>query len=629
MKQTITPLNNITAEQVILKDLMNTFIAEQFFTIDEQTDNRLSDAPNSIQHLFSGYEQSFVYIGEICFLIKNSYRQGWQWVTGSPIYIKEKGDWLEISSPLKLSQLVLRYALSEEAYLHPGVTYFLHGLKVSIQQLHLSMKQMEDNQLITPNSPYDWFVKGEMIASLRDRPFHPLSKAKIGFTPENYQAYMAEFGQPTTLYWVAISNESIVKGCQEEEMESLDVLNDEQKAVIEKELALKGLSKEKYTVIPVHPWQLHQVILQDFKKEIGDQTIIILDSKAGDFLATSSVRSLISPYESMKMLKLPISVKSLGAARYLPVVKLLNGIAGEQMFRQAIACDKTLADRVFLCEEKHWWGYMPETLGLFDDHPRHLAAQVRVYPQEIMKKEYKIIPMASLGVVMQDRHFLTEIIGENVTNEDVIHFYADLAALFYDITMRLFKIGIVPEIHGQNCCVVLKHNKIVGLLFRDHDSVRLHQPYLDRHQIKDPGYYIRPGYSNSLYNETIEKLIYYVQSLGTQVNLAAIMESLSNVYTIPEKRLWQITEAKLRESLQTIDIPEADREILHYELFENKQWPVKLIIRPLLEADGVPGAMPSGKGVGHNPFYPALTGSKTPVSSRRKEKEDKRGINCP
>lgn len=52
------------------------------------------------------------------------------------------------------------------------------------------------------------------------------------------------------------------------------------------------------------------------------------------------------------MLKLPISVKSLGAARYLPVVKLLNGIVGEQMFRQAVACDETLADRVFLCEEK-------------------------------------------------------------------------------------------------------------------------------------------------------------------------------------------------------------------------------------------------------------------------------------
>ncbi|WP_257348632.1 IucA/IucC family C-terminal-domain containing protein [Pseudalkalibacillus decolorationis] len=277
-------------------------------------------------------------------------------------------------------------------------------------------------------------------------------------------------------------------------------------------------------------------------------------------------------------------------------------IVGERMFREAIACDETLGDRVFLCEEKNWWGYLPQSMGLFDDHPRHLAAQVRIYPEEIMKKDYKIIPMSSLGVTLHGHHFLTELLDGNLSNEDVISFYTELAASFYDITMRLFKIGIVPEIHGQNCCVVLKNKKIVGFLFRDHDSVRLHQPYLDKHQIKDPEYHIRPGYSNSLYNETIEKLIYYVQSLGTQVNLAAIMESLSEVYDIPEETFWQITEMKLRESLHTIDIPEADREVLYYELFERKEWPVKLIIRPLLESDGVPGAMPSGKGVGHNPF---------------------------
>ncbi|MDM5188093.1 IucA/IucC family protein [Bacillus sp. DX4.1] len=508
-----------------------------------------------------------------------------------------------ISSPLELSQFVLHHKLSKEAYAHPGVADFLDGLKVSIQQLNLSLEMTADHQSIMPQSPYDWYVKGEMISSLRDRPFHPLSKAKIGFTPQDYQKYMAEFGKRTTLCWIAICNDSIVKGCLENEVESLDVLNDEEKAIVENELILKEISKKKYTIIPVHPWQLKNIILPNFKKELEDKVIIILDSKVGDFIATSSVRSLTSPYESTKMLKLPISVKSLGAARYLPVVKLLNGIVGEQMFRQAVACDETLADRVFLCEEKNWWGYMPQSMGLFDDHPRHLAAQVRIYPQEIMKKDYKIIPMSSLGVALQEHHFLTEILGESLSNEDVINFYTDLAAMFYDITLRLFKVGIVPEIHGQNCCVVLKDNKIVGLLFRDHDSVRLHQPYLDKHQIQDPGYHIRPGYSNSLYNETIEKLIYYIQSLGTQVNLAAIMESLSEMYCIPEKIFWQITEMKLRESLQTIDIPKEDREVLHYELFENKEWPVKLIIRPLLESDGVPGAMPSGKGIGHNPFY--------------------------
>lgn len=151
-----------------------------------------------------------------------------------------------ISSPLELSQFVLHHKLSKEAYAHPGVADFLDGLKVSIQQLNLSLEMTADHQSIMPQSPYDWYVKGEMISSLRDRPFHPLSKAKIGFTPQDYQKYMAEFGKRTTLCWIAICNDSIVKGCLENEVESLDVLNDEEKAIVENELILKEISKKIY-----------------------------------------------------------------------------------------------------------------------------------------------------------------------------------------------------------------------------------------------------------------------------------------------------------------------------------------------------------------------------------------------
>lgn len=602
MNLSIAQSQGQTAELRIMKDLMDAFLAEQFFIIDADTVTELSAAPEFMQRLYPDYGQASVYIGGICFLIEKCYKQGYQWVKGSPIYKKDNPGWVEVASPVELGEVVLRGTLSGEAFAHPGVADFLEGLRVSVQQMSLTLEETGNRFARMPESAYEWFVKGERIASLRDRPFHPSSKAKIGFAPQDYRAYMAEFGNRTALHWAAIRNDSVMKGCPRNEVEPLDVLNEGQKAVIEKELAQKNIMKEQYTVIPVHPWQLKNRILPDFQKEIEDKTIVILDSRAGEFVATSSVRSLTPSSESVNMLKLPISVKSLGAARYLPVVKLLNGIAGENMFRQAVACDETLANRVFLCEENYWWGYMPQSMGLFDDHPRHLAAQIRIYPQEIMKDGYKIIPMASLGAVPHEGHFLTEMMGGQIDKEAVLDFYANVAAVFYDIAMRLFKIGIVPEIHGQNCCLVLKDNRVAGMLFRDHDSVRLHQPYLDKHGIKDPGYHIRPGYSNSLYNETLEKLIFYVQSLGTQVNLASIMEALSEAYDIPEKQLWRITEAKLRDALQAIDIPETDRSLLHHRLFESKEWPTKLIIRPLLEADAVPGAMPSGKGMGHNPF---------------------------
>ncbi|MGG6310762.1 IucA/IucC family protein [Paenibacillus macerans] len=604
------------AESRITADLMNAFLSERFVRLDDDAFGPISAAPVQIRQLYGGYEEhSLVYAGEMAFLIENHPRNGVQWVQGSPIFKREGGSWTSIGAPEELAETALHAALSEEDYNHPGVTDFLAGVKAAVRQLALSLTPARLDGLLAfaPASPYEWFIKGERIAALRDRPFHPSAKAKVGFTDQDCLRYSAEFGEPIRLRWVAVRADSVERGCAEGRLSCLGLLAAEPRAELEKELSRRGLAPDEYVPLPVHPWQLQQVILPRFTREIEEGTIVVLDAEAGDFLASSSLRSLApqsvlgtgisSDIHQVAMLKLPVSVLSLGAARYLPVVKLLNGLAGEKLLRQAVACDGTLQGRVFLCEERHWWGYMPATMGLFDDHPRHLAAQLRLYPQELFEEDCKVIPMSALGVHQGRWHMLSEILGKVLSGEEVLSFYADLAHLFYDVVMRLFKIGVVPEIHGQNCCLVMEGKRVKGLLFRDHDSVRLHQPYLDRHGIADPGYRIRPGYSNSLYNETIHKLVFYVQSLGTQVNLASIMEALSSVYDLPESRLWEVTEQAWKEALQGARLPEADRDELYRAIFESGEWPVKLVVRPLLEADGVPGAMPSGKGKGHNPFW--------------------------
>ncbi|SDT35412.1 Siderophore synthetase component [Paenibacillaceae bacterium GAS479] len=582
---------------------MDALLFEQFFQLDKDTVSPLVERLE-LGQLFTGNAKSLVYDGEIRFLFEPGIRQQFVWDDASPVYIQnESGGWTQAGSPRMVCEAVLRDSLSEEAYAGQGVADFLKGLDVAVRQLQLSMDQSAEGLRFTPSSSYEWLLKGEMIASLRDRPFHPLSKAKIGLSDGDYAAYMAEFGHPTAMRWVAVKNECIVRGNEAEEIELLlDILDGRERAAVEAELADKRLSEASYTVLPVHPWQLEHKILPDFRQELAEGTIVVLDIQAGSFRATSSVRSFAAPDEPQLMLKLPLSVLSLGAARYLPVVKLLNGLSGERMFRQAVAQDETLADRVFLCEERNWWGYMPESMGLFDDHPRHLAAQIRKLPPEVLSEDRRVVPMSSLGVLREEGHYLSELLGGDVSREDAIAFYTQTAELFYDIVMRLFKIGIVPEIHGQNCGLVLSGNRPTGLLFRDHDSVRLHSPYLERHGIGDPFYHIRPGYSNSLYNETVEKLIFYVQSLGTQVNLASIMESLAKAYEIPVRELWEVTEAAWRKAFASAGLPEEDRSRLEAAVFDSEVWPLKQIVIPLLESEGVPGAMPSGKGTGANPF---------------------------
>ncbi|WP_322906199.1 IucA/IucC family protein [Paenibacillus sp. SGZ-1009] len=603
------------AKRRIMQDLIDALLTEELLTEPQTEIVRWQDVTEDERRLYEGdvtenelgNREGWLYrTGKLLLRIQPNIRIGRAWLTGSAIYhYTATGAVEQITDPAKLAQIVLHHVLSAEAHAQPGVAEFITGINTAVHQLALALEDepMQRLKELQPTSAYEWYIVGEQIAALRDRPFHPSSKAKTGFSEQDCLHYAAEFGQSIKLRWLALHNETVQAGTDEPLHSCLELLLPAERHLLEMECHQLGLDTDHYTLLPLHPWQLEHVILPNYSEELAQGSVIVLQTEAGDVLATSSLRSMASVQPSTAMLKLPVSVLSLGAARYLPVVKLLNGLSGERMLRQAVACDEQLAQRVYLCQENHWWGYMPSHLGLFDDHPRHLAAQLRIYPEELLDESKRIVPMAALGVELDGTHLLTRLLGKAPSESEVLQFYTDVAELFYDVTMRLFKVGVVPEIHGQNCCLVLDQHRPSGLLFRDHDSVRLHPPYTERHGIEDPRYHIRPGYSNSLYNETLEKLIFYVQSLGTQVNLAAIMESLANVYGIHEQKLWQITATAWQKALAAVQLPEADRELLYRCIFEASQWRTKLIVRPLLEADGVPGAMPSGKGYGHNPFY--------------------------
>ncbi|MFH7617539.1 IucA/IucC family protein, partial [Pseudomonas syringae group genomosp. 7] len=79
-------------------------------------------------------------------------------------------------------------------------------------------------------------------------------------------------------------------------------------------------------------------------------------------------------------LKLPMAIYSLGASRYLPAVKMVNGGLSEKLLRQVVDKDETLRRSLHLCDERKWWAFMPPQAPLFDEGPRHLSAIVPGYP---------------------------------------------------------------------------------------------------------------------------------------------------------------------------------------------------------------------------------------------------------
>ncbi|QOR38450.1 IucA/IucC family protein [Billgrantia diversa] len=521
-------------------------------------------------------------------------------------------------APAELLEFVVKHCLDDVQRQQPGVANVRRLLSTTLWQTRQSIAEAAPLDMPLAHSAAASLRALERRAALRDRPFHPLAKAKEGLDEASHRCHAAEFAQTIRMRWLAMRRECLMTGSgatPSAPEPALLLLNEAQRAELDAEMARRGLSREAYLALPVHPWQFEHGLPRYLGDMLATGEGVALEIAIGDFGATSSLRSLAPLNESRFHLKLPMAVFSLGAARYLPAVKLLNGERGQTLLEQARERDPELQARLYLCDERRWWSYLPQGSGLFDDPPRHLGALAREYPASLLKDpSVRLVPMAALGVSSAQMARVGEHPfdawrqqrGWSDTETAAIALFGEVCDTFFDIALRLYRLGLMPEIHGQNAVLVCRDGRLDGLLLRDHDSVRLHRPWLDRHGIDDPCYHIRPGYSNSLYNDTPQDLLFYLQTLGIQVNLLAIVESLTQHYAhlgLAEARLWHEMRIRLKARIAALPFDALQRRTLNAVLFEASRWPLKCMLRPLFEQQGVPGSMPSGKSSLPNPFH--------------------------
>jgi siderophore synthetase component len=361
--------------------------------------------------------------------------------------------------------------------------------------------------------------------------------------------------------------------------------------------------------LPVHPWQLAHVLPAQLGDAFTSGDCQRLEFNAGQFFATSSLRSMTPCFDSADYLKLPMAIYSLGASRYLPAVKMINGGLSETLLRQARGKDERLQQSLHLCDEGKWWAFMPTEATLFDEAPRHLAAMVRSYPAELLADaDCRLLPMAALGTSLpaSDRHFFDDWMSYRDLPADtpsVLTLFRELCHSFFDINLRLFRLGMLAEVHGQNAVLVWQAGHVQGLLLRDHDSLRILVPWLERNGMADPCYRLKQGHANTLYHERPEDLLFWLQTLAIQVNIRAIIDTLAQVYSLPVTILWGSLREVLDELIETIEFDDDTRAMLKRQLFELPHWPQKLLLTPMIARAGGPGSMPFGKGQVVNPFH--------------------------
>src|SRR5690606_3533363 len=117
--------------------------------------------------------------------------------------------------------------------------------------------------------------------------------------------------------------------------------------------------------------------------------------------------------------------------------------------------------------------------------------------------------------------------------------FEELCAVIVELSLRCFRLGVMPELHGQNVLLVVRAGRVEGLLLRDHDTLRTHAPWLEAHGLQEPAYVLKPGTSNTLTLETPEALLGYFQTLAVQVNLYSIAEALSRSHGVELEAAWR------------------------------------------------------------------------------------------
>lgn len=669
------------ASNAVLQDLIDCLLAEHFFEESMQkiiTPKYLKQAYNNHPKIMAPLnllrqpDSSLIWqwtlhqnpLSIVWIPITQSIVQEFRKTPGTTVYalnvsLKKDCFHIEALDTLSFIKIVINNLSDKQISSPEGATYLVKMLTESVQQTAWSMAhELSADDIADPNS-VKTFQRGEQWASLRDRPFHPIAKAKMGLNKFEYHQLLAEFGKTLTIRWVAIAKDTLL--CDDpnnfllkNRPESL-LLSSRQRICLSEELLHRKIIGT-HIALPVHPWQFQHTLKSALNDAFNNGDCQPLNFQGGDFLSTSSVRSLAPLNSSEHYLKLPMNICSLGSCRDLPARKMINGNRGERLMRQALHVDPILKNSVYLCDESKWWAYMPKGGSLFDAPPRHLAAMVRTYPAQLLTdSDYRLLPMAALGSVLpypqqcpeqrpeqpsqqhpeqqsqlqpqlqpqqqpqQQHHFFDEWLTQRQlpNNEaSILLLFEELCLSFFEINLRLFRIGMISEIHGQNVVVVWHKGKIDGLLFRDHDSLRVHTPWLKNQGLKDPSYVTAPGHTSILYAETPSELLFCLQTLGIQVNLRAIIEALALCYNVDETVLWRTLQQALAVSINRVKFSKKVHTLLHQRLFLDTQWPQKLLIKPLINQTGGTESMPFGRGLTQNPFH-ALNRKLSPKDQTR------------
>jgi len=444
----------------------------------------------------------------------------------------------------------------------------------------------------------DDLLSWEALSCLKDRPFHPLARAKDWGECDG-SAYSPEMTASFPLHWVSLPRDRVRGATSLTGQPFAETLLDfTQQNALKEAAQARGADGETSLWLPVHPWQwawMNRISSTEFT------ACTDLGPGPGLLAPTASLRSLAVIGCSGIHLKLSLSINTLGAVRTLPPRYMHNGMLASICLESLRQKDTWLKSHLLLCNENQW-GAMWQGDKL-ETEPGELACLIRHYPA---LPGTKLVPMAALPVTISNGKLpaFDHLLGDAAHEADAWMLFADIARALLELGLRCFSQGVMPELHGQNVLLAFQGKRIDALVLRDHDTLRICRSMMQAQGVTAPDYVIDRNTPNTLELDTPSSLLAYFQTLAIEVNLYAILAALSERYGREEGHGWNIVRLELEACLMCVPLSDELASLTKHLLLDKLDWPFKQILTPLLSRSSFGTGMPSAMGQLTNPLIP-------------------------
>jgi len=403
-----------------------------------------------------------------------------------------------------------------------------------IKELRHTLVNETQSQILASNIPmpinkltYEQ-LEGYLTAG---HPYHPCFKSRIGFDLQDNYDYGPEFDQNIDVVWLAVKKELLVSntttgidinewvkdyvGVNEfsalnaKLTEVLTIANKPNEGTASHEV---DETANNYCLIPAHPWQWQNTLIQTLQPLIATQEVIYLGSASHQYRAQQSIRSLTMLGDAddnvngdtdisnnKAYLKLSMHLINTSSTRILAKHTVMNAAVVTTWLNQLIADDKT-AQALSIA-------FLGETIGVSLDHE---ALRARGYQHPNMYGGLAAIWRENVNQYLSKGQTAFPLNGVSYVNADGSHLIAPWLdkygvetwiAQLIKVTVTpllhiLFGYGVALECHAQNIVLVHEDGYPIKVLLKDlHDGVRYSPEHLTQQHLRPDFYSLPPAHA--------------------------------------------------------------------------------------------------------------------------------------